>query len=57
MAQQQLRTMSASALLELRGKIDALLAGKREELERQLAVFQSAVAIGGDELRAGLLAY
>ena len=41
MAGKQLKTMDVSALLELRGKIDALLAGKRKELEAQLAAFNS----------------
>ena len=41
MAGKQLKTMDVSALLELRGKIDALLAAKREELESQLAAFNS----------------
>src|SRR5438270_283185 len=53
MAQQQLRTMSASALLDLRGKIDALLAGKREELERQLALFQSTLGKGDARIGKG----
>ena len=38
---QQLKTMDVSSLLEMRGKIDALLAGKRKELEAQLAAFES----------------
>jgi DNA-binding protein H-NS len=38
---QQLKTMDVSALLELRGKIDAILAGRRQELEAQLAAFES----------------
>ena len=37
----QLKTMDVTALLELRGEIDALLAGKRKELEEQLAAFES----------------
>jgi DNA-binding protein H-NS len=39
MAGKQLKTMDVGALLELRGKIDALLAGRRQELEVQLAAF------------------
>jgi DNA-binding protein H-NS len=42
MAGQQLKTMDVSALLELRSKIDALLAGKRRELEAQLAAFNAS---------------
>jgi DNA-binding protein H-NS len=41
MAGKQLKTMEVSALLELRGKIDAILAGRRKELEEQLAAFES----------------
>jgi DNA-binding protein H-NS len=41
MAGKQLKTMDVSALLELRGKIDAILAGRRKELEDQLAAFES----------------
>ncbi len=41
MAGKQLKTMDVSALLELRGKIDAILSGKRKELEEQLAAFGS----------------
>jgi DNA-binding protein H-NS len=41
MAGQQLKTMDVSALLELRGKIDAILSSKRSELEAQLAAFNS----------------
>lgn len=37
MAGKQLKTMDVSALLALRGKIDALLASKRKELEAALA--------------------
>jgi DNA-binding protein H-NS len=33
--------MDVSALLELRGKIDAILAGRRQELQAQLAAFES----------------
>ena len=42
MAGKQLKTMDVGALLELRGKIDALLAGRRQELEAQLAAFNGA---------------
>ena len=42
MAGKQLKTMDVSALLALRGKIDALLAAKRREFESALA------ALGGD---------
>jgi DNA-binding protein H-NS len=41
MAGKQLKTMDVSALLDLRGKIDAILSGKRKELEEQLAAFGS----------------
>jgi len=41
MAGKQLKTMDVSALLELRGKIDAILSGRRKELEVQLAAFES----------------
>ena len=41
MAGKQLKTMDVSALLEMRGKIDAILAGRRKELEDQLAAFAS----------------
>jgi DNA-binding protein H-NS len=41
MAGKQLKTMDVSALLELRGKIDAILTGRRKELEDQLAAFGS----------------
>ena len=46
MAKQQLKTMDVSALLTLRGKIDALLATKRKELERALAALGGAVGNG-----------
>ena len=38
---QQLKTMDVSALIELLGQIDALLAGMRKELEEQLAAFET----------------
>jgi DNA-binding protein H-NS len=41
MAGKQLKTMNVSALLELRGKIDAILTGKRKDLEAQLAAFEA----------------
>jgi DNA-binding protein H-NS len=41
MAGKQLKTMEVSALLELRSKIDAILSGKRKELEAQLSEFES----------------
>jgi len=41
MAGKQLKTMDVTALLDLRGKIDAILSGKRKELEEQLAAFGS----------------
>ena len=41
MAGKQLKTMDVSALLDLRGKIDAILSGRRKELEEQLAAFES----------------
>ncbi len=40
MAGKQLKTMDVSALLDLRGKIDAILTGRRKELEDQLAAFE-----------------
>jgi DNA-binding protein H-NS len=40
MAGKQLKTMDVSALLDLRGKIDAILSGKRKELQEQLAAFE-----------------
>jgi DNA-binding protein H-NS len=46
MAGKQLKTMDVSALLELRGKIDAILSSKRAELEAQLAAFSASN--GGD---------
>ena len=42
MAGKQLKTMDVPALLELRGKIDAILASKRSELEAQLAAFTAS---------------
>jgi hypothetical protein len=44
---QQIKTMDVSALIELRGKIDALLAGKRKELEAQLAAFNASTGGNG----------
>jgi DNA-binding protein H-NS len=41
MAGKQLKTMDVSALLDLRGKIDAILSGRRKELEEQLAAFET----------------
>ena len=41
MAGKQIKTMDVSALLDLRGKIDAILSGRRKELEEQLAAFES----------------
>ena len=55
MAGKQLKTMDVSALLELRGKIDALLAAKREELESQLAAFNSGNG-GAHAVRNGKIA-
>jgi DNA-binding protein H-NS len=53
MAGKQLKTMDVSALLQLRGKIDALLAGKRKELEGQIAVLEdSAKRRGGNIAKA-----
>ena len=46
MARQQLKTMDVSALLALRGKIDALLASKRIDLERALTALGAAVLSG-----------
>ena len=48
MAGKQLKTMDVSALMALRGKIDALLAAKRKEFESGLA------ALGGDVGKGGL---
>ena len=41
MAGKQLKTMDVSALLDLRGKIDVILSGRRKELEEQLAAFET----------------
>ena len=46
----QLRTMDVPALLTLRGKIDAILASKRQELEKALAALGGH---GGNGRRAG----
>jgi DNA-binding protein H-NS len=46
LAKQQLKTMDASALLTLRGKIDTLLASKRTDLERALAALGGPVRNG-----------
>jgi DNA-binding protein H-NS len=54
MAGKQLKTMDVSALLELRGKIDAILASKRAELETQLAAFTASN--GGDRIGNGKIA-
>jgi DNA-binding protein H-NS len=54
MAGKQLKTMDVSALLELRGKIDALLAAKRKELETALAAFGGVgVVDNGKTARSG----
>ena len=54
MAGKQLKTMDVSALLELRGKIDAILSSKRSELEAQLAAFNSGN--GGGHVGNGKIA-
>ena len=59
MAGKQLKTLDVSALLALRGKIDAILAGKRKELERALAdldggkVGNAKLAKGGVDVGSG----
>jgi hypothetical protein len=45
-AEPQLRTMDVSALLALRGKIDAILVGKRKDLESQLTPRRRSLRIG-----------
>ena len=47
MAQANLKSMDVSTLLDLRGKIDALLAGRRKELEAQLAAISDGPATVG----------
>jgi len=47
LAGKQLKSMDLTALLALRGRIDAILAGKRKELERALA------ALGADSTFIG----
>ena len=42
----QLKTMDVAALLELRGKIDAILADRRKELEIQIAAFGGGGFVG-----------
>ena len=51
MAGKQPKTMDVSALLILRGEIDAILAGKRKEFEKALAALG-----GGDGIENGRLA-
>lgn len=46
MAGQQLKTMDVGALLQLRGKIDALLVEKRREFEQALAALGRHAAGG-----------
>jgi DNA-binding protein H-NS len=41
MAGKQLKTMDVGALIILRGKIDAILAAKRQELESQLKALET----------------
>jgi DNA-binding protein H-NS len=47
MAGKQLRTMDVSALLALRGKIDAILEDKRRELEKQISALGDWGSSGG----------
>lgn len=47
MAGKQLRTMDVSALLALRGKIDAILEAKRKELEKQISALGDWGSSGG----------
>jgi DNA-binding protein H-NS len=47
MAGKQLKTMDVSALLALRGKIDALLVAKRKEFEAALAALGGTTAGNG----------
>src|SRR6185436_18541789 len=48
MAGPQLKSMDVSALLALRGKIDAILDGKRKELERALAELGHGINVVGN---------
>ena len=50
MAGKQLKTMDVSALLALRGKIDAILAGKRKEFEKALAAIAGGDGVGNRRL-------
>ena len=53
MAGKQIKTMDVGALLALRGKIDALLAAKRAELEAQLAALHAPDKIGNGRIAKG----
>jgi DNA-binding protein H-NS len=53
MAGKQLKTMDVSALLALRGKIDAILDGKRKELEKALAALGGGDSIGNGKIANG----
>jgi len=49
-AGKQLKTMDVSALLALRGKIDALLAAKRKEFETALAALDGGGTVGNGKI-------
>ncbi len=53
MAGQQLRTMDTGALITLRGKIDAVLAARRKDLEAQLAALHAPDKIGNGTAAKG----
>jgi DNA-binding protein H-NS len=50
----QLKTMDVTALLELRGKIDAILSDRRKELEIQLAAFGGGGSVGNGKATSGI---
>jgi DNA-binding protein H-NS len=54
MAGKQLKTMDVSALLALRGKIDALLAAKRKEFEVALAALGGGGEVGNGKVAKAL---
>ena len=53
MAGKQIKTMEVGALLALRGKIDALLAARRRDLEAQLAALRAPDKIGNGSVANG----
>jgi DNA-binding protein H-NS len=55
MATANLKNMDVPALLSLRGKIDALLAGKRKDLESQLARLSGGSIVGNGKTARGPL--